>query len=78
MKNFLNYLFEGASTKPTLGAILQSVSEQMNGIRPKSLRERRMLSVMKHQLKEARLIERRMSEQIKTLEEQVRLLEEGG
>ena len=78
MKNFLDYLFEGTSAKPTLGAILQSVSEQLSGIKARSLRERRMLSVIKHQLKEARLIERRMSEQIKTLEEQVRLLEEGG
>tara|TARA_Y100000310_G_scaffold177962_1_gene177963 strand:- start:837 stop:1094 length:258 start_codon:yes stop_codon:yes gene_type:complete len=61
---------------PTLNSWIQSLSENINALRPRSLSEERRVEVMKHSLAELRRTARRMHDKIKMLEEQVNILQE--
>lgn len=71
-KDFI--LNEGAG--PTINSWIQSLSENINALKPRSLSEERRIEVMKHNLRELRRVSRRMQEQINKLEEQVNILQE--
>lgn len=58
-------------------ALIQSVDEALNGIRTSSLRDSRRVELAKHNLREVKKHLRRANEKIETLEEQLRILEEG-
>ena len=57
--------------------LVQSVDEALSGIRTSSLRDSRRVELAKHNLKEIKRHLRRANEKIETLEEQLRILEEG-
>ena len=57
--------------------LVQSVDEALNGIRTSSLRDTRRVELAKHNLREIKKHLRRANEKIETLEEQLRILEEG-
>ena len=57
--------------------LVQSVDEALNGIRTSSLRDSRRVELAKHNLREIKKHLRRANEKIETLEEQLRILEEG-
>ena len=63
--------------EPTIKAYLESISSMLESVKPKSLRENRKLVVVKEQLREVRLLSRRLEEKVFHLEEQVKILEEG-
>ena len=57
--------------------LVQSVDEALCGIRTTSLRDSRRVELAKHNLKEIKRHLRRANEKIETLEEQLRILDEG-
>jgi len=61
---------------PTITSWIQSLSEGINSLKPRSLSEQRRIEVMKHNLSELKRCARRMKEKISHLEEQVVLLQE--
>ena len=67
-------LNEGAS--PDVGVWLQSLTENLNLLRPQSIRESKRVEAMKHQLAEVRRCTRRMQKEMKILQEENRLLQE--
>ena len=71
-KNFI--LNEGVG--PTINSWIQSLSENIGALKPRSLSEERRVEVMKHNLKELRRATRRMQEQVNQLKEQVNILQE--
>ena len=77
-KKFNDFLYLNESNKrPGLGAVLESVMRHLESLRPRSTREQRAVSMALHELKQARLESRRMDERLKTLQEQIKVLEEG-
>ena len=58
-------------------ALVQSIDEALSSIRSGSLRDSRRIELAKHNLKEIRKHLRKANERIETLEEQLRVLEEG-
>ena len=71
-KNFL--INEGNA--PPFQVWIQSLQDNLSSLRPKTVRDKRRIDLMKHQLTELRRITRRMDEQIKKLEEEVNFLQE--
>jgi chromosome segregation ATPase len=61
---------------PTVVSWIQSLAENINALKPRSLSEERRIEVMKHNLAELRRAARRMQEHITRLEEQVNVLQE--
>ncbi len=77
-KKFNDFLYLNESSGPPgLGAVLESVMRHMESLRPRTITEKRTVSMVLHELKQARLESRRMNERLKTLEEQIKVLEEG-
>tara|TARA_Y100000310_G_C20658460_1_gene803302 strand:+ start:113 stop:364 length:252 start_codon:yes stop_codon:yes gene_type:complete len=70
-----NFLL-GEWKKPTVESYLQSISETLNAVQPRSRRDERRVEMAKTNLREVRKHCRKMREQIQVLEEQVTLLEE--
>lgn len=58
-------------------ALVQSIEEALSSIRTGSLRDSRRVDLAKHNLKEIKRHLRKANERIETLEEQLRILEEG-
>ena len=58
-------------------ALVQSIEEALSSIRTSSLRDNRRVELAKHNLKEIKRHLRKANERIDTLEEQLRILEEG-
>lgn len=80
-KKFNDFLYLNESkNNPGLSAILESAIRNLESLRPGSFgsrKSRRALVMALHELKQARLESRRMDERLKTLEEQIKVLEEG-
>ena len=76
-KKFNDFLFLKESKRPGLSAILESVNRHMEALKPSSAREQRAIQMALYELKQARLESRRLDERLKTLEEQIKVLEEG-
>jgi len=66
----------GESTKPSVQTYIQSISETLNAIIPRSQKDMRRVEIAKSNLQEVRRHCRKMQEQIRVLEEQVNILEE--
>ena len=58
-------------------ALVQSIEEALSSIRTGSLRDSRRIELANHNLKEIKRHLRKANERIETLEEQLRILEEG-
>ena len=77
-KKFNDFLYLNESkSKPGLSALLESAIRNLESLRPRSVGRRRALVMALHELKQARLESRRMDERLKTLQEQIKVLEEG-
>ncbi len=66
----------GESRAPSLGSYLQSISEVLGSITPRSMRDSRRIEIAKENLREVRRHTRRLQERVTLLEEQVQVLEE--
>jgi len=66
----------GESKAPSLASYIQSVSEVLQCITPRSRTDERRIEVAKANLKEVRRHSRRLQERVNILEEQVKILEE--
>ena len=70
------FLQEGKASKPSLASYLQSISEVLNAITPRSKPDTLRIENAKANLKEVRRQMRRLQERVNVLEEQVQVLEE--
>ena len=66
----------GERKAPSLGSYIQSVSEVLESITPRSRTDERRIEMARESLKEVRRHTRRLQEHVNVLEEQVRVLEE--
>ena len=66
----------GETKKPSVETYIQSISETLSAIIPRSQRDSRRVEIAKSNLKEVRRHCRKMQEQIKVLEEHVNIQEE--
>jgi len=76
-KKFLDFVHLNEGKGPGLRSLLESVAGRLGELKTSSLRQERIVEMAVYELKQARLAERRLSEKLNLLEEQVRLLEEG-
>ena len=76
-KKFLDFVHLNEANVPGLRNILESVAGRLGGLKVSSQRQKRIVEMAVYELKQARLAERRLSEKLNLLEEQVKLLEEG-
>jgi len=60
-----------------LGSYLQSLKENLLYLKPRTIREKNIIEMSKHQLVEIRKLTRKLEEHVNILEEQVKILEEG-
>jgi len=67
-------LNEGAG--PDITVWLQSLNDNLNLLRPRSVRESKRVELMKHQLKEIRRASNRLHSEVVRLEEENKLLQE--
>jgi len=72
-----NFLLGESKAQTTQRGYLESVMKILNEFRPKSQKESRQLEVAKKHLHEVKLMNLRLEKKVQTLEEQVKLLEEG-
>ena len=66
----------GEIKAPSIASYIQSVSEVLHSITPRSRTDERRIEVAKANLKEVRRHTRRLQERVNILEEQVQVLEE--
>ena len=66
----------GENKAPSLASYIQSVSEVLQSITPRSRTDERRIEVATANLKEVRRHSRRLQERVNVLEEQVKVLEE--
>ena len=66
----------GESRPPSLASYLQSISEVLESITPRSRTDERRIEIASSSLKEVRRHTRRLQERVGVLEEQVKVLEE--
>ena len=66
----------GESAPPSLASYIQSISEVLASITPRSRTDERRIEVARANLKEVRRHARRLQERVNVLEEQVKVLEE--
>ena len=68
---------EGVKKLVDWKSLVQSIDESLSSLNPKSLRDSRRIELARHNLKEVKNHLRRANERVDTLEEQLRILEEG-
>ena len=66
----------GETKTPSIGSYIQSISEVLSAITPRSKRDSMRLETARANLKEVRRHTRRLQERVTVLEEQVQVLEE--
>ena len=66
----------GEAHAPSLASYLQSISEVLDSVTPRSQRDGRRIEMAKSSLREVRRHTRRLQERVTLLEEQVQVLEE--
>ena len=66
----------GESKAPSLASYIQSISEVLGAVTPRSRTDERRIEMAKNILKEVRRHTRRLQERVNILEEQVQILEE--
>ena len=68
---------EGRVERPSVFNYLQSITESLGQMRPKTVREKNRVEMIRSNLKEVRRHIRNLEKEIMVLQEQVRVLEEG-
>ena len=66
----------GERSTPSMASYLQSISEILEAIRPRSRTDERRIEMARSSIKEVRRHARRLQERVNVLEEQVKILEE--
>lgn len=66
----------GESKAPSLASYLQSISEVLNAVTPRSRTDQRRIEMARESMKEVRRHAKRLQERVNVLEEQVKILEE--
>jgi hypothetical protein len=66
----------GESQAPSLASYIQSISEVLNSVTPRSRTDEHRIEMAKNSLKEVRRHTRILQERVNLLEEQVQVLEE--
>jgi polyhydroxyalkanoate synthesis regulator phasin len=66
----------GESSSPSMASYIQSVSEVLQSITPRSRRDERRIEIASANLKEVSRHMRRLQERVSVLEEQVKILDE--
>ncbi len=66
----------GERTAPSLASYIQSISEVLDSVTPRSRTDERRIEMAKNSLVEVRRHTRRLTERVNVLEEQVKILEE--
>ena len=66
----------GEGKSPSVASYIQSISEVLGSITPRTRTDERRIEVARANLKEVRRHMRRLQEQVTVLEEQVQVLEE--
>lgn len=66
----------GESRAPSLATYIQSISEVLEAITPRTRTDERRIEMARQSLKEVRRHSRRLQERVNVLEEQVKILEE--
>jgi hypothetical protein len=72
-----NFLLSESPGDPDLMGYLQALSETLSSLRPQSRKDERRIQVGIKHLREVKRYVNRMNKKITTLEEQVKVLEEG-
>jgi hypothetical protein len=76
-KKFLDFIHLNEGNIPGLRNLLESVAGRLGNLRVTSKKQKRIVEMAVYELKQARLAERRLSEKLNLLEEQIKILEEG-
>jgi cell shape-determining protein MreC len=71
------FLLGEEKSRPSIRSYVESVVNIIESVRPKTQKESRQLSVAKEHLREIKRLNRKLEEQLYSLEEQIKLLEEG-
>jgi polyhydroxyalkanoate synthesis regulator phasin len=66
----------GESSSPSMASYVQSISEVLQSITPRSRRDERRIEIASANLKEVGRHMRRLQERVSVLEEQVKILDE--
>jgi|TARA_Y100000296_G_scaffold10030_1_gene11515 polyhydroxyalkanoate synthesis regulator phasin len=66
----------GESRSPSIASYIQSVSEVLECLTPRSRTDERRIEIAKQSLREVRRHSKRLQERVNVLEEQVQVLEE--
>jgi len=66
----------GESRTPSMASYIQSVSEVLEAITPRTRTDERRIELARQSLKEVRRHSRKLQERVNVLEEQVKILEE--
>jgi hypothetical protein len=72
-KNFI--LNEGKG--PTINTWIQALAENISSLKPTTVSDKRRVELMKHQLTELKRTSRRMTEELRSLQEELKFLQEG-
>ena len=72
-KNFI--LNEGKG--PTINTWIQALAENISALKPSTVSDKRRVELMKHQLTELKRTSRRMTEELRSLQEELKFLQEG-
>ena len=70
------FLLGESKSKPSIKALVESVSGMLENMRGKTQKESRQLSVAQQHLKEIKTLSRRLEERVFKLEEELQILEE--
>jgi hypothetical protein len=70
------FLLGEAFESPDVFGYIQSLQEILNRLQPKTIRETRYLAIAKNHIIEIRRFSRRLAEDNKKLQEQIKILEE--
>jgi hypothetical protein len=76
LRSVINNLLSENVNTPTIFSYIQSLTETINRLSPKTVREKRDLEIAREHLREIRKISRKLQERVDVLEEQVKVLEE--
>ncbi len=67
---------EGKVTKPALHSYIRSLMDNLDALRPSTVRDRHRVQLAKEHLKEIKRQTRNLEERNRTLEERIKVLEE--
>jgi cell shape-determining protein MreC len=75
-RNWKDYLFNEGIDERTIFTYIQGLQEFVNNFKPKTMTEKRRLTLASQQLKEIKRHARRMQNEVQMLQEKLNILEE--